>query len=492
MSVECCGVGLGDVIPPTVAGWLLGTLTVCVIELILAPRKRGSFRSALTGLAACLLLADGTPHSYLGGLCLGNLLLTLFVTDKTRRQWAGLLLQTLVPALLVGSAVRILILLAQANTAPVSVFLLSVIIPVALTLWAVPYGKRLYWQGSWGPPHPLDAPPGRREGDWWKMERRTLLPGQSPKRGIVLWLAGWLCCGLSLGVSSWGFVRIYQPDAASAGVSYAVATLSLGAFNSSRKLFLRGRRHLTPAIISPQVLRSGSYVLYLRSFTEDAMRSELKENAYNGGSTHDVLGELLFAVLSSRDEEEYLADALRPVGPLVAVGSPGEYLPFAGALRMYLPRTSWHEPVADLMRRARLVTVTLGTSAGTMWELSEAMLVVPPQRLILLVPGTMRQSEYEMIRKKNEETLRDLPGARKQSLWKDGTPPSLPEFDFGGDWSEPISALIRFDADWEAVATRVGNTQLPWRNLFTGVIRGLRPAFEQLAAYEGRTRRYFR
>ncbi|MEU5538863.1 hypothetical protein [Streptomyces sp. NPDC020362] len=200
-------------------------------------------------------------------------------------------------------------------------------------------------------------------------------------------------------------------------------------------------------------------------------------------------------VVSSRDEEEHIADALHPVGPLVAVGAPDEVLPFAGAVRMYLPKTSWQQPVRELMMRARLVTLTLGSSAGTMWELSEAMRILPPQRLLLFVPGKMHEGEYERIRKKNETALRALPESKMNRTWKNGIPPSLPDCMPGLRFTDPVIGVIHFSEDWEPAFTRTPNTGLPWEaqggfpweNPCTSLIRGLRPAFEQLAAYEEET-----
>ena len=72
----------------------------------------------------------------------------------------------------------------------------------------------------------------------------------------------------------------------------------------------------------PQALRvpiydSRPHVLYLRSFQTDASTP--------------------FKVLASgfTTEEEQLADVLRPLGEMVAIGRPGESLPTPGAARTY-------------------------------------------------------------------------------------------------------------------------------------------------------------
>ncbi|HEX8866185.1 MAG TPA: hypothetical protein VF821_11065, partial [Lentzea sp.] len=99
----------------------------------------------------------------------------------------------------------------------------------------------------------------------------------------------------------------------------------------------------------------------------------------------DAGGLLRLFFLSSRTEEEQIALALRPAGRLVAVGRPGEPLPEVGALRLYLRDDEWQAAVLDLMGRARLVVLAVGRGDGLLWELSRAVEVVAPHRLVLLV-----------------------------------------------------------------------------------------------------------
>ncbi|MFI1168148.1 hypothetical protein ACH4UM_32290 [Streptomyces sp. NPDC020801] len=458
---------------------------------------------------------------------------------KTRFQLAGVLLRVLVPVLLVALAIRILLSLSgKISEDPGGWWsiLLTLSLSTAGIFWALPYGKRLSWQGSWSFPYPLTTPPepsqvvansavslhadsgqpvpqSRRHAgesrtrarartlgtkdDTQQGPRYALLPGQSPFRGVVMWLAGWLFCLAALGISLWGAHHLLAtPVSSTSGFFLILAMMGVSALNQSRKLFLRGRRHLKLPIASPNVLRPGSYVLYLRSFEDDKARTALQKQLFDHlGTGPDATGGLIGLVTSSRDEEEHIADALRPVGPMVAVGAPGEILPFAGAVRMYLPKTSWHQPVRQLMERARLVTLTLGSSAGTMWELSEAVRILPPQRLLLFVPGMMHEEEYETIRKKHETALRALPESRRNQTWKGKTPPSLPDCASHRRFVDPVIGVIHFSADWEPTFTRTPGTSLPWENLgnfpwenlCTSLIRGLRPAFEQLVAHEEET-----
>jgi hypothetical protein len=501
LGVGCCstlvgagGLKLTDVIPAP--GYVLGILTAWVIEIPAPPRTlfqappRTSYRQgrSLRFLATVLLFAAlGIAHSYFYGLLIGNVLLAFLAHNKTRLQLAGMLLQALVPVLFVALAIRGMPLSGKSSEDPGAWWIpLGLSLPTAGIFWALPYGKKLSWRGSWGFPYPRTTPPELSQDDTQQGPRYGILPGQYPLRGIWMWLAGWPCCLVALGLSFWGVHHLLvTPVSSTSGFFVIPVWMGVSAFNQSRKLFLRGRRHLNLAISSPNILRPGSYVLYLRSFEDDQTRAALKEQPYKVPG--DLMGGLFGMVVSSRDEEEHIADALSPVGPLVAVGAPDERLPFAGAVRMYLPKTSWKQSVRQLMMRARLVTLTLGSSAGTMWELAEAMRILPPQRLLLMVPGMMRKEEYETICKKNETALRAVPESKRNHTWKSNTPPSLPDFAFDKSITDPVIGLIHFSADWEPTFTRMPRIGPAWRNLFTGLIRGLRPVFEQLVAHEEKT-----
>jgi hypothetical protein len=105
-------------------------------------------------------------------------------------------------------------------------------------------------------------------------------------------------------------------------------------------------------------------VLYLRSFDDDRHGAQLK-----GGLT----------------EEEHLGDVLGQLGPFVAVGRPGETLPEAGAARFYLADADWQTEVATLLGTARLVVIRTGRSAGLGWEVQQAVRLLTPERLVLVV-----------------------------------------------------------------------------------------------------------
>ncbi|MEV5884009.1 hypothetical protein AB0L74_14995 [Streptomyces sp. NPDC052020] len=195
------------------------------------------------------------------------------------------------------------------------------------------------------------------------------------------------------------------------GFMSALVTLLGGAvFSVGRGIGRRSRRHFVTIIRSPAELAGVPFVLYLRSFTDDPARRKGDINTIRG--VGGMLGDLTLSPLS---EEEQLAAVLAKVAPMVAVGRPGEPLPEVGAGRMYLPLDAWQEPVRELMRQARLVVLALGPGPGTMWELVEAVRLVPRERLVLLVPleregyEEFRQAFREESRARYGRTVADLP-----------------------------------------------------------------------------------
>ncbi|WP_328719324.1 hypothetical protein OHT52_07340 [Streptomyces sp. NBC_00247] len=451
-----------------------------------------NLRFILTFSLLALLDAD---RSFLYGLLVGNLILSTLAFFMSRLQLAGLLFQVFIPALALASVVGVFLFLSEEEkgNSEMGAWLLplALSLPTMIIGWSIPLGKSLYWRGSWYFPYPRKMPPGLSRDPQQKF-RHTLLPGQSPLRGIGMWLAAWPCCIGSLGIS---IAAIHQllSDPSSSVSGFCVPLVGGGviAYHQSRKLFLRGRRHLSFGIESPDILHPGTFTLYLRPFKEDQAHTALKEDMHMGGDplsrTADPLGGLLFLPVSNRDEEEHIADALKPIGPLVAVGAPGEFLPFAGAVRMYLPQDSWHEEVSQLIARARLVTLTLGSSKGTVWELSESIRILPPQRLILMLPRRMSQEEYEGIRMENERNLRAVPESDRNRTWVRADPPSLPRYASAESSRDPVAGLISFSPDWKPIFTPLSSAHAPWQNLGTGLIRGLRPAFGRLTSYEEET-----
>ncbi|MFE3760822.1 hypothetical protein ACFXPI_03535 [Streptomyces sp. NPDC059104] len=480
---------LAYLIPAPFFGYLIGFLLACIF----APRKLQTASFTLIILLAFLRI----PLPYIEGAFVGCTLFAAFLSfDRTRRQFIGILLQAFVPALLIALAIRTVMLTGSLGHDPAAAWVLPLAptIPLIITFWALPYGKKLYWRDSW---RSLPAPPALPPLSQLDVNNNPcygLLPGQSPAKGMILWLAAWPCCFFTLSLAAWSYHQFLDNHLSPASGIYIVSiSISAIAFDQSRKMFLRARRHIKPAIASPKHLPPGSYVLYLRPFKDDIPRAAVKERlSRTPPLSMDPMGNLIDLVMSSKDEEEHIADALSPVGPLVAVGTPEEIRLFAGAMRMYLPKDSWKEPVKQLIHGSRLTALTLGSSKGTMWEIAESMRSLPPQRLLLMVPRGIGKREYEMIRETTDLALRKPSTDDMSHAWKNATPPSLPPYSSLKLHKDPAISIIRFSADWEPTITRASYmNDAPWLNLFTHLTRVLRPAFVQLAAYESETGKRF-
>src|SRR5262249_33611427 len=116
-------------------------------------------------------------------------------------------------------------------------------------------------------------------------------------------------------------------------------------------------------------------VVYLRSFQDDDPRG--------GEATERELGSI-FATL----------------GPVVAIGRPGEGLPPLGATRVYVDNDRWQTVAADLIGRAGAIIFRVGATAGLRWELEQIGRRARPDRLFIFLsfggsPAQGRQARYE-------------------------------------------------------------------------------------------------
>lgn len=103
-------------------------------------------------------------------------------------------------------------------------------------------------------------------------------------------------------------------------------------------------------------------VLYLRSFFDDYEQIEER--------------------LDKSTPEQILAPILEMVGPVIAIGQPGEKsLPLLGAARVY-PK-DWQQAVASIISISPLVVLHAGTSPGVEWELEATRRMITPEKLII-------------------------------------------------------------------------------------------------------------
>jgi hypothetical protein len=145
-------------------------------------------------------------------------------------------------------------------------------------------------------------------------------------------------------------------------------------------LFWRGRQYAAQASAEGILTEANQHLLYLRPFRSD-----------------ETTRKQIFGPRLTTTEEEQLADVLRPFGELVAIGRPGEGLPTPGAARFYVSDEEWKEVVKRQMQATRLVVIRAGIGENVLWELTQAVRTVEPQKLLVLVLE-MKAEDYESFR----------------------------------------------------------------------------------------------
>jgi hypothetical protein len=127
-------------------------------------------------------------------------------------------------------------------------------------------------------------------------------------------------------------------------------------------------------------------VVYLRSFRNDAEVVVATRGAMARATR-------ALNYLAAISPEQELAMLLARVGPVVAIGRPGEPLPELGAARLYVGDDAWHETVTSLIGRASLVLIRAGTTENLWWEVERALSLAPRQRLLFVSLGAGDDTE---------------------------------------------------------------------------------------------------
>jgi len=84
--------------------------------------------------------------------------------------------------------------------------------------------------------------------------------------------------------------------------------------------------------------------------------------------------------------EETLAHALKPLGPLITLGRPGENWGFSGAARIYVAHENWQRAIDYLLSHSAAVVILVGRTESLWWEIGRAFASVPRERLLLFFP----------------------------------------------------------------------------------------------------------
>lgn len=109
--------------------------------------------------------------------------------------------------------------------------------------------------------------------------------------------------------------------------------------------------------------------------------------------------------------EEALVRYFEKVGPMVAIGRPGERLQVPGAARVYVADDEWRDAVMQELEHAQIILVQPGTSRGVQWELAYMRSFCEPTRLLMCLAGYWGRPEaYEDLVAQVRATMRvELP-----------------------------------------------------------------------------------
>ena len=161
------------------------------------------------------------------------------------------------------------------------------------------------------------------------------------------------------------------------------------------RMYDSGRRRLALRLDEVRAFDARPPLLLLRSFADDNLPLERR---------FSIFGNLLQRPFTL---EELIVDRLWPIGPVMAIGSPGETLRPAGAAREYVPDGVWHERLLSGLDESLWVVGILGGSAGVMWEFRQVEARGAFDRFVLVVPP----HAAAVVRRRWEALARAIPAA---------------------------------------------------------------------------------
>jgi len=125
-------------------------------------------------------------------------------------------------------------------------------------------------------------------------------------------------------------------------------------------------------------------VVYVRPFEKDRATFVIGDKE-KYGRYHTSLIDSSRVTIVAITFDEYLGHAIRKaIGPLVALGSPEDYLPPLGAARKYAEDATWQEDFDRLLTMAEAIVLRVGDSQNLQWELGQIKAHGLEERLFLV------------------------------------------------------------------------------------------------------------
>lgn len=160
----------------------------------------------------------------------------------------------------------------------------------------------------------------------------------------------------------------------------------------SGAVFVKAAQAEQPSIERVREVDKRKPILLLRSFRDDQLLAP-ERRRYGP-----------FVVNSIRRFEQQIANSFQEVGPLIAIGEPGEKLPQLGAARSYLADDAWQQAVLGWIGESLMIVMVAGTTQWIRWELhrilengrqSHLIILLPPDRWPLALRGKKKPSNRQ-------------------------------------------------------------------------------------------------
>jgi len=174
-----------------------------------------------------------------------------------------------------------------------------------------------------------------------------------------------------IGIFVWHWTHVWMPDVAwlpfvIVGIVFALLLVAPFAFQwVARRLEQKARDREARAVLAAigsagPVAAAPKFLLYLRPFWSTGSFIEYADI--------DMADPLIGFSTIDFELEEQVRKGLRSIGPLIALGAPGEHF---GAGRLPVAESDWKQKIQLLMQHATWIVAVPSGRPGTLWELEQ-------------------------------------------------------------------------------------------------------------------------
>ncbi len=275
-----------------------------------------------------------------------------------------------------------------------------------------------------------------------------LLTSARARRGVMQKLAGSTLIILCLGYAGLMDMPAFKSLDELWWVSLPSLALFLVSAHVGFRLLRSGWRY--DAVSAEQLLANDPRrpVIYLRSFEADSEFFPRPDGFWKRAAT------ILFDYAVTFSPEQELAEIVTRVGPVIAIGKPGEPLPELGAARLYVGDADWKAKVIDLMARSRLVIIRTGSTPNLEWEIEQAMTRVPRQQILFVSLGAAEVFDQYFKRRFGQVLPSGTTAVtpRWMKLMSMGKPTATGKIIYFDEALNPREEPIRLSVSWVGLA----------------------------------------